>query len=150
MKRIGIISCLLYTSNALGEERYGQFAVKVEHSFFFQRAHYLHALACHVAKRESLGRKPPAWTVWAKDMDWKICGQFSQERKHIPRERKQSHRQSRRRSICWSMRFWKKRLWLPRHITMSFRHRSKRLYAFGSPDCKYIWFKIPIYSHKPL
>ena len=42
-----------YNGNALGEERYGQFAVKVEHSFFFQRSHYLHALACHVAKRES-------------------------------------------------------------------------------------------------
>ena len=29
--------------------------------------------------------------------------------------------------ICWSMRFWKKRLRLPRHITMNFRRRSKRL-----------------------
>ena len=39
---------------------------------------------CEVSKRGKsyrrnslVGRKPPAWTVWAKDMDWKICGQFS-------------------------------------------------------------------------
>ena len=44
----------------------------------------LQEYGCEVSKRGksyrlklSVGRKPPAWTVWAKDMDWKICGQFS-------------------------------------------------------------------------
>ena len=32
---------------------------------------------------------------------WKICRRFSPGRKRIPHERKRSHRQSRRRSICW-------------------------------------------------
>ena len=44
----------------------------------------LQEYGCEVSKRGKsyrlsslVGRKPPAWTVWAKDMDWKICGQFS-------------------------------------------------------------------------
>ncbi len=63
---------------------------------------------CEVSKRGKSYRlklpgweKQPAWTAWAKDMDWKIYRQFSPGRKRILHEKKWSHRQSRRRSICW-------------------------------------------------
>ena len=68
----------------------------------------LQEYGCEVSKRGKsyrlklpVGRKQPVWTAWAKDMDWKIYRQFFLGRKRIPHERKQSHRQSRRRSICW-------------------------------------------------
>ena len=64
---------------------------------------------CEVSKRGKssrlkaprLGESSPRGQSGRRVWSGRSCGQFSPGRKRIPHERKQSHRQSRRRSICW-------------------------------------------------